>query len=983
MVAGAVAGQAANAAAGKTAGGVPKAAGKSAGNTGGRFGIQTPSQEERQNKAGSFLSKKEAGASQNNINYTGVNHKSNHSSLNLFKQKNGEEKRFNQLKTAKSLPLIIGFLLPLLPIILIFSAGTLLFADIDENTQESMDVQYLAMRKVAQTAVKIMLQNGSLPSTFAETLTENGLEVGYLDTNGTFIAGLRPNSENSITLASSKTGEKSEVDNSLVLRLGETIIDADSWDYFAETNADVYLRFKNATYGRAAGHYDNAADAFYSTINASRNVFSAYTSPDNITDFKDILDKYYTNTPSTGYGIASSEKCNKSTDVCKPESNKTDTFVSTRETAIETYLETLYENTLIDKDDCAWHSEVICKAEEYLNITDTTMLYDDVQAAVIAYLVNTAVNANETYESMKYFLTLEEIMSKTKAGDGSMAPINELMSYLTTADENGVSAVQSDTLSSVLTKSFANYDDKEAQKYSVDRTQNITTGFSYNNSALKEAIDAAGLSLTGLIINSSAGSYGASDNSLSVIKILKEPQKSDYNCVDHDTTDSECTKYDEALAAYEEYKNDQTQHPKTREMITKLTTYLNSQDITFLTDEGFNSISGSHSGELFAKGASILGSKIATFGEGGTIGTKESIATYQKETNKLLAWEAEVERSERSPFDTTSQDTFLGNIVHSISSYLYTSTSFLSFSNILKDSFASLLPGAFADTESSFQTTYGECPESSEEFACSVYSYPQTTFDLTNLENYIERTKNAEKEETASESYIMFEKYNNQRSTNVGYLNTQIADELWEKVTASDKAIRLSRQFIEFAKNKLFQFFSNEERIYDYFSTYYTRFTDEEMQLITGSTYINASSTKDEQAYSAYSRFLDQIGYFSEENTNTAQFSNLFIPGTGKSEYIASLENYAEEFKNLSDTEYLARISGISEDEANLVLGYITYNSYLASIDHDSVLAFGREDTFNLETSNQSEPTTQLAVFNSEAKTINSSSKRREITYAA
>lgn len=997
MVAGAVASSAAKAAAGKSASGVSKAAGKSvagasgsAAGKGNKFGIQTPSQEQ-QSSAGKFLNNSESSnqddnnedqnESSNEMNYTGGGQNSNRRPFGSSRQNQGQKKKLDLKKLKKASPLIIGLCIVLGPILLIFGTGSLLFADIDENTMAEMDVQYLAMRTAAQTAVKVMLQNGSLPSTFAETLTENGLEVGYLDTNGTFIAGLRPTSENSIALASSATGINPEVDNSLVIRFGETIIDADSWDYFAETNKEVYSKFKDATYGRAAGHYDNAASAFYSTINASRNVFSGYTS--SSTDFKEILNDYYTNNSSTRYGVADSRECSK-TDTCEPETNKTST--KTQSQAIDEYLDILYKNTLIDYDDCSWDgnsliSGLICDAETKLHITDDdNKIYDDVQAAVIAYLVNTAVNANETYESMKYFLTLEEVMSKTKAGEGSGAPINEMLNYLTTEDENGISAVQSDTLSSILTKSFTDYTGQDAKNYSIDRTQNIATEFDYENDGFKDTINSIGLAITGLTINSGSSSYGASDDSMTIIKTLKEPQKSEYGCKNNEETPSECSDYNNALSIYNNYKNDDSSHPKTKQMINKLRDYLNSKEITFLTDEGFNTISGSQSGETFSKGASILGSKIATFAEGGTTGTEETVATYQKETKELLAWEAEVERSEKSPFDITSQNTFLGSIVHSFSSYLYTSTNLSSFSNIIKNSFSSILPGVFADSESSFQTTYGNCPESSDDFVCSTFSYPQTTFDLSSIKNYLETTLNQEKQEPDS-TYEQYEKYNNKRATSVGYINTSMADEIWNNKSDTEKVDGLVQQFNNFSTNKIFQFNITENRIKDYFSTYYERFKDEEMAIITGSQYTNSGGNA--QAYCAYSRFLDQIGYFSDENTNTAQISSQFIPGTGQSKYIASLQNYAEEFRNLSDTEYLATISGISEDEANLVLGYIAYNSYLASIDYESAIAFGKKESFNLENSNQSETTIQIAIHNSEIKITNFATRRREVTNVA
>lgn len=996
MVAGAVAGQAAKAAAGKTASGATKAAGKAAGDTaqkGGRFGIQTPSQE-RQNSAGNFLNKSESpdqneneeqDNSSNEMNYTG--NRQNSSRDGFFKQDQKKKGKLDLKKLKKASPLLIGLLLIVAPLLLVFGTGSLLFADIDENTQESMDVQYLAMRKVAQTAVKIMLQNGSLPSTFAETLTENGLEVGYLDANGTFIAGLRPNPENSITLASS-TNDNTGTDNSLVIRFKNQIIDADSWDYFAETNAEVYSKFNDATYGRAAGHYDAAAEAFYSTINASRNVFSGYTRKDT-TDFKEILNQYYSSKSITEYDVIDSKCVNQKDQGDNITSCNVNPY-SDPTSALDRYMEELYKNTLVDCD----------------NNTETELeLCDQVQASTILYLVNAALNANETYESMKYFLTLEEVMSKTKAGDSAEAPINEMLNYLTSADENGTSAVQSDTMSSILTKSFSNYSGEDAKDYSIDRIglSNILDIIG-NNDTLKLALNTTGTN----IASSASSSYGAQDKSKSMIKLLEEVEEpvkpdgppSSLLCdLSDDSSSPECTsyyiakaaydtayaEYEKQLKKYEEYleKSDPSKKPKTVSVEDSLKKMLESEFTTYTNEKGFTETVGAKSGELFSKGASILGSRIATFGEGGTAGTKESIAQYQKETNKLIAWEAEVERSQKSPFDISSQNTFLGNIVHSFSNYFYTSTNLSSFSSIIKNSFSSLLPGTFADNDSSFQTTYGECPESEySDFACSVYSYPTVTFNLEALENYIDTTANNDSSQTL-DGYDDYEEYNNKRSSNVGYPNYEIAEKIWDDRSGISKLTGWIKQFTNFSTNKIKQFFSEEHKVKDYFSTYYSRFNSNELAVITGEAFLNGGGNAEAQAYCAYSRFLDQIGYFSEENTNTAQLTSFFIPGTGKSEYIASLENYAEDFKNLSDTEYLARISGISEDEANIVLGYIIYNSYLASIDHDSALAFGKKEEFNFEASIQSESTTQLAIFNSEAKTIDSSSKRREIAYVA
>ena len=73
-----------------------------------------------------------------------------------------------------------------------------------------------------------------------------------------------------------------------------------------------------------------------------------------------------------------------------------------------------------------------------------------------------------------------------------------------------------------------------------------------------------------------------------------------------------------------------------------------------------------------------------------------------------------MDRSRRSPFDITSQNTFLGSIVSSLYPILYSSDSVMdSVSNInstVTHSIAVLFPGVYAEGNNSYQNTFGGCP---------------------------------------------------------------------------------------------------------------------------------------------------------------------------------------------------------------------------------------------------------------------------------
>ena len=99
---------------------------------------------------------------------------------------------------------------------------------------------------------------------------------------------------------------------------------------------------------------------------------------------------------------------------------------------------------------------------------------------------------------------------------------------------------------------------------------------------------------------------------------------------------------------------------------------------------------GHLAGDAITSGAGTMMGTTAALGGNAPL-TKEEAQAYQKLSNEVIAQYNEEDRLSRSPFDITSNNTFLGNIISKI---LPTTSKLSSMSNVIT-SVASLLPNAF------------------------------------------------------------------------------------------------------------------------------------------------------------------------------------------------------------------------------------------------------------------------------------------------
>lgn len=84
-----------------------------------------------------------------------------------------------------------------------------------------------------------------------------------------------------------------------------------------------------------------------------------------------------------------------------------------------------------------------------------------------------------------------------------------------------------------------------------------------------------------------------------------------------------------------------------------------------LMDNSYEATRGVDAGELLAEGAVNVGKDLAK-ASGATPGSAEAAAEYGRLNSAVVAMDAAADRLNRSPLDVTSENTFLGSIVHKI-----------------------------------------------------------------------------------------------------------------------------------------------------------------------------------------------------------------------------------------------------------------------------------------------------------------------------
>ena len=264
----------------------------------------------------------------------------------------------------------------------------------------------------------------------------------------------------------------------------------------------------------------------------------------------------------------------------------------------------------------------------------------------------------------------------------------------------------------------------------------------------------------------------------------------------------------------------------------------------------FKDINGVYAGELLVRGAASLGAEVARQ-SGGTTGDEAAVAKYNNLSNEILALDAKVDRMNRSPFDITSKNTFLGSIVYNMAfvwggpktSIFTMGTSFMSTVN---KSFASIFPSTLADGNFGYLSNFGDCETPSTIGAVgSVICTDSSTFDTSTLDdpfnnpNFVaiieqNTTLNSSGNRTVKEG-SMLENYlkNTKRTTPAGVVDGGILESLDNKTSS----IPFVSSIVSLVK-KL------------------TESSQENKKIASGAVFVNSESNPDWETYKYLQRYI-------------------------------------------------------------------------------------------------------------------------------
>ncbi|MFV0484711.1 MAG: hypothetical protein ACK5MU_00550 [Candidatus Saccharimonadales bacterium] len=309
--------------------------------------------------------------------------------------------------------------------------------------------------------------------------------------------------------------------------------------------------------------------------------------------------------------------------------------------------------------------------------------------------------AAETAQIVNFVTGYLEAVQKVQAGDGDGSPMANYTNMLTTADSNGTTGMSAQGIGALFGRSYVDQDDPSVQRFDLESSMKVIgVNLGYTVDAMMGctyAQIAAGAIDAVADIVMLIGTVGIGNIVKSIVKSVAFPTMI-------------------ALAI--------------RQLVSFLVPILAKN----LTRDLINDVLGEDLGNAIASGGNIYLGKNHQ-GGGGSPGDTDSVLAYRREAAAILAEEAEYDRATRSPFDTSSQNTFLGSLLYSLMP-LASSTTSMSFlanlGSLTTSSLTSLLPTASAVADTQLVTQQGYCPTlQAVGVMGDAYCNPYYTSDLT------------------------------------------------------------------------------------------------------------------------------------------------------------------------------------------------------------------------------------------------------------
>ena len=758
-----------------------------------------------------------------------------------------------------------------------YGAQSLLAPHLSALYTQQTDLQFTSYSMRNQRLFKYMVDGGDQIkisnftkkyTTFTpymkKRLAKNGIEVGYLDADGVF--------QTDQIIATRKT----------VLKYEDKIITANSFQDEFAANPNFREAYYDAKRGRIAGFFDDSSEYFYKKKGATRDIFDQYKSTgDEQTDVEN-----YEKTVSdrvTG----------------------TDGNVNTvrREVDEETEEEHIRENGEdIDTRNIDGDTPE-AKARSFVNGLAgkvSTIGVPVCSALRIANLASVAVGAYQIYQSIAYFLSLMEPISKMMSGEGDASAINENLNFLTAQTTSEVIYVnqQGEQVTENVTGSPLQASGAKLVMGNTRSPESESIPYAVNNITSAATRIAIG---TGLTNTACSGVMAAS----AIVSLAS-------NAVPGGTL----AKF--VVGAVAQTVGGIVLTGVVAAIVNAIIPYV----AKMFASNIFETYTGIPAGNLFSEGAATANFSLATQSSAYMPASEDRIKTQNRNTVIAVAQEAELDRMHRSPFDITSDNTFLGSLLSNFTYLAYTNNIFSGLSNfatVVTKSSRSLLPyTSAADQELTYTSNYQEC-ENLEGAICDMYGIPIPASDYSTIdiapddETYqivVSRNLESDGKTIKDDSELAkFINFCSNRESPWGVTDANILNAL-----QTDGGIILNNTIFI---NDIIDIINAAEDIGN-------------KKWATGENCLNSSSNpRWENEFKYYQRYIEDMRILNTMDEDA------------KNPVLAYLEAYDE--KHPVDNSFegtLARISGLTKYDVAFLLEMTEYSTWLAQYDPSTRISF-------------------------------------------
>ncbi|MDR3297822.1 MAG: hypothetical protein LBT19_00355 [Candidatus Nomurabacteria bacterium] len=349
------------------------------------------------------------------------------------------------------------------------------------------------------------------------------------------------------------------------------------------------------------------------------------------------------------------------------------------------------------------------KAKAVAKVASGAAMAANVTCAVMAAAgaINAIAIASETAQVINYVTGYLEAIQKVQAGDGDGSPMTYYTSALTQPDTNGKTGMGASGISSLFGAGNIDVNNEGVQKYNLENSITLI------GKSLKYTIDemlacsyarfAAGLVGAAADVIMLVGTFGVGNIVKGLASIV----------------------WGVLISAAVSFG------------ISTLVSLVIPQVAKMITRDLINGVVGEDLGTAVRVGANMYLGKNHQ-GGGGSPGDAATVLAYRRETEAILAEEAEYDRLYRSPFDTSSSNTFLGSLLYSLIPLAnsVSSVGFVSNLGLLtQNSVVALLPSASAVGDTQMITQQGNCPTlDAVGVMGDAYCVPYFTSDLSTID---------------------------------------------------------------------------------------------------------------------------------------------------------------------------------------------------------------------------------------------------------